>query len=268
MSETKICMVGAAGRMGRRIIALTDEDNDAVNSSALEYDGCSFLGMDSGEVAAGQKNNVNISTDFQDAAEFSDVFIDFTGAEPTMANLDKYRKAGKPLVIGSTGLTLEQQNKLKELSTDIPILFSPNMSLGVNLTFKVLEMVSKAIGETYDIEIVESHHRMKKDAPSGTAVKMAEVIADTLGRDLEEVGVYCRKGIIGERTDKEIGIQTIRAGDIVGEHTVMFCAQGERIEITHRAHTRDTFAKGAISAAKWLKDKPNGFYNMYDVLGL
>jgi 4-hydroxy-tetrahydrodipicolinate reductase len=142
------------------------------------------------------------------------------------------------------------------------------MSLGVNLTFKVLEMVSKAIGERYDIEIVESHHRLKKDAPSGTAMKMGEVIANVLGRDIEKDGAFCRHGIIGPRTDKEIGMQTLRAGDIVGEHTVMFCGQGERIEITHRAHTRDTFANGAISAAVWMAGKPAGYYNMFDVLGL
>ena len=268
MSETKICMVGAAGRMGRRIIALTDEDGAAVNSAALEYDGCSFNGIDCGEVAHGHKNGVAISTDFQAAAAVSDVFIDFTGVEPTLANIEKYRKAGRPVVIGSTGMTAEQQELLKDLSKDVPILFSPNMSVGVNLTFKVLEMVSKAIGQDWDIEIVESHHRKKVDAPSGTAMRMGEVIADAIGRNIEEDGVFARHGIVGERTDKEIGMQTLRAGDIVGEHTVMFCTEGERIEITHRAHTRDMFAKGAIAAAKWLKGKPNGFYNMFDVLGL
>ncbi len=150
----------------------------------------------------------------------------------------------------------------------MPVLFSPNMSVGVNLTFKVLEKVAEVIGEDWDIEIVESHHRHKKDAPSGTAMKMGEVIANVLGRDIEKDGVFSRHGIIGERTDKEIGMQTLRAGDIVGEHTVMFCTNGERIEITHRAHTRDMFAKGAIRAAIWMKDKPNGFYNMFQVLGL
>lgn len=268
MSETKICMVGAAGRMGRRIIALTDENESAVNSAALEYDGCSFNGMDCGEVAHGHKNGVMIGTDFQEAAAVSDVFIDFTGVEPTLANIEKYRQAGKPVVIGSTGLTAEQQEKLKDLAKDIPVLFSANMSVGVNLTFKVLEMVSKAIGQDWDIEIVESHHRKKIDSPSGTAMRMGEVVADAIGRNIEEDGVFARHGIVGERTDREIGMQTLRAGDIVGEHTVMFCTEGERIEITHRAHTRDMFAKGAISAAKWVKDKPNGFYNMFDVLGL
>ncbi len=161
-----------------------------------------------------------------------------------MANLSKYEKAGVPAIIASTGMTADQTKELEKLAKKMPVLFSPNMSVGgVNLTFKVLEKVAEVIGEDWDIEIVESHHRHKKDAPSGTAMKMGEVIANVLGRDIEKDGVFSRHGIIGERTDKEIGMQTLRAGDIVGEHTVMFCTNGERIEITHRAHTRDMFAK-------------------------
>ncbi|MGE4317435.1 MAG: 4-hydroxy-tetrahydrodipicolinate reductase [Deferribacterales bacterium] len=264
----RIAMVGAAGKMGRRIISLIQDDDRCELSGALEHSACPFLGHDAGEVAGCGKLGVKITSDMNEALGNCDVFIDFTGAEPTMKNLEAYRKIGKPMVIGSTGLTAEQTEKVKDLAKDMPVLFSPNMSLGVNLTFKVLEMVTKAIGERYDIEIVEAHHRLKKDAPSGTAMKMGEVIANVLGRDIEKDGAFCRHGIIGERTDKEIGMQTLRAGDIVGEHTVMFCGQGERIEITHRAHTRDTFANGAISAAVWLGGKPTGFYNMFDVLGL
>lgn len=268
MSQVKIAMVGAAGKMGRRIISLINEDKRCVLSGALEHSACSFLGHDAGEVAGCGKNGVIITDDISKAFAECDIFIDFTGAEPTMSNLAKYAGAGKAAVIGSTGITAAQTEELKKLSEKIPVLFSPNMSVGVNLTFKVLEMVAKSIGETWDIEIVEAHHRLKKDAPSGTAMRMGEVIANVLGRDIEKDGAYCRHGLIGERTDREIGIQTVRAGDIVGEHTVMFCTNGERIEITHRAHTRDMFAKGAISAAAWLKGKPNGFYNMFDVLGL
>ncbi len=268
MSEVNVCMVGAAGRMGRRIIALTTEKEGMSIKGAAEYSASPFMGNDAGEVAGCGKIDVEIVSDIFKAAESADVIIDFTGVEATLANLEIYEKLGKPVVIGSTGLGKEDANKLKELAKSIPVLFSPNMSVGVNLTFKVLEMVAKAVGNDWDIEIIEAHHRLKKDAPSGTAMRMGEVVANAIGRDIEKDGVFCRHGIVGERTDKEIGMQTIRAGDIVGEHTVMFCAEGERIEITHRAHTRDMFAKGAIEAAKWIYGKKKGFYNMFDVLGL
>ncbi|MGE4497195.1 MAG: 4-hydroxy-tetrahydrodipicolinate reductase [Deferribacterales bacterium] len=268
MDKAKVCMVGAAGKMGRRIICLLAESDKAELKGALEHSASSFLGMDAGEVAGCGKNGVAITSDLDTAVKGCDVIIDFTGCEPTMHALPGYIRLGVPAVIGSTGFTPEQTAKLNEASEKMPLLVSPNMSLGVNLTFKVLEMVAKAIGNTYDIEIVESHHRLKKDAPSGTAMKMGEVVANATGRNIDKDGAFCRKGIIGERTDREIGMQTLRAGDIVGEHTVMFCGQGERIEITHRAHTRDTFAQGAISAAAWLKGKDKGLYNMYDVLGL
>jgi 4-hydroxy-tetrahydrodipicolinate reductase len=261
-------MVGAAGRMGRRIIALVAEKKDMKITGAVEYSENPFIGKDAGEVAGCGKIEIPIASDIIESSVDSDVIIDFTGVEATMQNIDVYKKIGKPVVIGSTGLGKEEVEKLIKLAEHIPVLFSPNMSVGVNLTFKVLEMVAKAIGNDWDIEIIEAHHRLKKDAPSGTAMRMGEVIANAIGRDIERDGVFCRHGIIGERTDKEIGMQTLRAGDIVGEHTVMFCAEGERIEITHRAHTRDMFAKGAIEAAKWIAGKSNGFYNMFDVLGL
>jgi len=267
MSLVKIAVVGAAGRMGRRIVSLITENDKCEVTGALEYSACPLLGSDAGDVAGCGTLGVVITDDIDKAFANCDVFIDFTGAEPTMANLEKYAKAGVPAVIGSTGITSEQAKELEKLSADMPVLFSPNMSVGVNLTFKILEMVTEVIGEDWDIEIIEAHHRMKKDAPSGTAMRMGEVIANVLGRDIEKDGAFSRHGLIGERTDKEIGMQTLRAGDIVGEHTAMFCTNGERIEITHRAHTRDMFAKGAISAAIWLKGKGNGFYNMFDVLG-
>ena len=269
MSKVKVCMVGAAGKMGRRIICLLSENSNAELKGALEHSKSPFLGMDAGEVAGCGKNGVAIVADLETAVKGCDVIIDFTGCEPTMNILNDYVRLGVPLVVGSTGFSPEQTDELNAAAAKFPLLLSPNMSLGVNLTFKVLEMVSKAIGNTYDIEIVEAHHRLKKDAPSGTAMKMGEVVANAIGRDINKDGAFCRKGIIGERTDREIGMQTLRAGDIVGEHTVMFCGQGERIEITHRAHTRDTFAQGAISAAIFMKGKPKGHtYNMYDVLGL
>lgn len=268
MSRVKIAMVGAAGRMGRRIVSLIQEDDNCELSGALEYSECPFIGNDAGDVAGCGKIGIEITDDIDKAFAGADVFIDFTGVEPTMANLEKYKKAGVAAIIASTGMTAEQTAELEKMSENLPVLFSPNMSVGVNLTFKILEQIAKVTGDDWDVEIVESHHRMKKDAPSGTAMKMGEVIANTLGRDIEKDGAFSRHGIIGERTDKEIGMQTLRAGDIVGEHTVMFCTNGERIELTHRAHTRDMFAKGAIRAAKWMKDKPNGFYDMFQVLGL
>ncbi|KAA0258972.1 4-hydroxy-tetrahydrodipicolinate reductase [Deferribacter autotrophicus] len=268
MSITAICMVGAAGKMGRRIIALGNDDSDIRVAGALEAKDSTFIGIDAGEVAGIGNIGMAITDDFDVATKDADVLIDFTFKTVTLKNLEMYEKVGKPVVIGTTGFENEEVERIKALSNKIPVLLAPNMSLGVNLTFKVLEMVAKAVGNIYDIEIIEAHHRLKKDAPSGTAMKMAEVVAKATNRDLEKDAVYCRRGLIGERKDNEIGIQTIRAGDIVGEHTVMFCGNGERIEITHKAHTRDTFAKGALAAAKWIKDKPAGFYSMFDVLNL
>jgi 4-hydroxy-tetrahydrodipicolinate reductase len=267
MSQTNIAMVGAAGRMGRRITYLINEDPAASLTAAVEGPDSPFLGQDAGELAGCGKLNVNIKDDILQISG-SNVAIDFTGAAVTLSNLDKYKKAGIPLVIGSTGFGKDEIVEIEDLAKSIPVVFAPNMSLGVNLTFKILEMVTNAIGKDFDIEIIEAHHRMKKDAPSGTAMKMAEIIADTLKRDLEKNAVYCRRGLIGERSDKEIGIQTIRGGDIVGEHTAMFCGAGERIEITHKASSRDTFAKGAVTAAKWLNGREAGLYSMFDVLGL
>jgi 4-hydroxy-tetrahydrodipicolinate reductase len=264
----KVMMVGAAGKMGQRIINFLTEDGSTTLSAAIENPNSPLIGQDAGLIAGCGELGVKISSDILKGAEVSDVIIDFTGAEPTYHNLNFYMKAQKPILIGSTGFTGQQVKEIDKLSEVAPFILASNTSLGVNLTLKVLEMVSKTVGDLYDIEIIEAHHRMKKDAPSGTAMKMAETILNTLGRDMEKDLVYARKGIIGERKDKEIGIQTIRAGDIVGEHTVMFCGNGERIEITHKAHTRDTFARGAVTAAKWLYGKPKGKYSMFDVLGL
>lgn len=267
MNQTNIAMVGAAGRMGRRITYLISEDPDASLTAAVEGSDSPFLGQDAGELAGCGKLNVNIKNDILQISG-SNVAIDFTGAAVTLSNLDKYKEAGIPLVIGSTGFGKDEIAEIENLAKSIPVVFAPNMSLGVNLTFKILEMVTGAIGEDFDIEIIEAHHRMKKDAPSGTAMKMAEIIANKLKRNLDREAVFCRRGLIGERSDKEIGIQTIRGGDIVGEHTAMFCGAGERIEITHKASSRDTFAKGAVTAAKWLNGREPGLYSMFDVLGL
>jgi len=254
---TNILVTGAAGRMGSRIAYLTLEDPSLELAGAIEREGHPSCGADM------------LSDDyFGQALQKADVVIEFTGPKVTMAHLEKVVKAGKAMVIGTTGLTDEEIAKIKEASASIPIVFSPNMSIGVNLLFKLVGEVAKVLGDEYDVEVIEAHHHHKKDAPSGTAVKIGEILADSLGRDLKEVGIYGRQGVIGERPEKEIGFSTIRAGDIVGEHTVLFGGVGERLEITHRAHSRDTFAKGAIKAAKFVVGKPAGLYDMGDVLGI
>ena len=264
----KIAVSGSAGRMGRRIIALAS-DNPAIEiAAALEVKSNPLIGQDAGVLAGIGNIGVAISDDVYGAIAKSDVLIDFSAPEATMDHLRAVCKAGKAMVIGTTGLSEAQKNEVTELSQNTRCLMAPNMSLGVNLLFNIVEKVAEALGEGYDVEIVESHHNQKKDAPSGTAVKLAEVIASSLKRDLKEVGVYGRHGIVGARKPSEIGVMALRGGDIVGEHTVMFVTGGERLELIHRAHSRDAFAKGAIQAAIWLSDKPNGLYDMRDVLGL
>jgi 4-hydroxy-tetrahydrodipicolinate reductase len=266
----KAVVTGAAGRMGSRIINVLSTSEGIRLSGAIERKGHSLVGQDANGPAGIPSGGVlNVITDDLAAAlKAGDVLIDFTVPEASLQNLKTCTEQGKAIVIGSTGFTKEQMAEVVKLVQKVPCVLSPNMSIGVNLCFKVLAEIAKTIGEDYDMEIVEAHHRMKKDAPSGTAVKMAQVIAQAVNRNLDEVGVYARKGMIGERTKKEIGIQTIRAGDIVGEHTVLFAGKGERIEITHRAHSRDTFAAGAVRAAKWVAGKKPGLYDMQDVLGL
>jgi len=264
----RVAVSGAAGRMGRRIAALAVEHDGLTLTGAFERDGHEAVGRDIGELAGIGNVGVVIGGSIKDVMENSDVVIDFTTPKSTMANLEAAASAGKAMVVGTTGFSKEELAQLRGLANRMPCVFSYNMSLGVNLLFRVLGDVAKALGDDYDVEIVEAHHRLKKDAPSGTAIRMAEVIATALKRDLESSAVYARKGIIGERTSKEIGIQTVRAGDIVGEHTVLFGGLGERIEITHRASSRDTFVRGALRAAAWLFGKPPGLYDMLDVLGL
>jgi 4-hydroxy-tetrahydrodipicolinate reductase len=197
-----------------------------------------------------------------------DVIINFTNPEASIGSLEFARAMGSAIVIGTTGLSPEQTERIKELSKSVRCVFSPNMSVGVNVMFRIVQEVAQVLGPEYDIEIFEAHHRLKKDSPSGTAAKLGELIAKAIGRDFGQVGVYGRKGMVGERTKEEIGMQVIRAGDIVGEHTVLFGGMGERLEIIHRAHSRDNFARGAVRAALWVVNQPNGLYDMQDVLGL
>jgi 4-hydroxy-tetrahydrodipicolinate reductase len=266
----KAVVTGAAGRMGSRIINVLSTSEGIRLGGAVERKGHALLGQDACGPAGLPSGGVLvvIGDDPGAALKTGDVLIDFTYPEASLEHVRICAEMGKPLVIGSTGFNQEQLGEIGRLVQKVPCVLSPNMSIGVNLCFKLLEEIAKTIGEDYDMEIVEAHHRMKKDAPSGTAMKMAQVISQAVNRNLDEVGVYARKGMIGERSKKEIGIQTLRAGDIVGEHTVLFAGKGERIELTHRAHSRDTFAAGAVRAAKWVVGKKPGLYDMQDVLGL
>jgi 4-hydroxy-tetrahydrodipicolinate reductase len=264
----KVTVCGAAGRMGSRIIALSKDYPEIKLVGAVESKDNSRLGDDAGVVAGIGELGIKIVDDIEKVIDNTDIAVNFTNPEATIEHLKIVKKHKKSIVIGTTGFDNEQISLVQKASKEIPIVLSPNMSIGVNLLFKILKDVAKVLGDDYDVEIIEAHHRMKKDAPSGTAIKMAKVIAEALGRNFDEVAVYARKGIIGERTKKEIGIQTIRAGDIVGEHTVIFGGLGERIEITHKASSRDTFARGALKAVLWLYGKPAGLYDMGDVLGI
>jgi 4-hydroxy-tetrahydrodipicolinate reductase len=264
----KIAVAGAAGRMGGRIVALAGDQEGLQVTAAFERHGHKDIGRDIGQVIGIGETGVIIADGIASVIDSVDLVIDFTSVESTKENLKTAAAKGKAMVIGTTGFSSADMKEIAPLAKKIPCVIASNMSLGVNLLLKVLQDVARTLGDDYDIEIVEAHHRLKKDAPSGTALKMAQVIADAVNRNLDDVAVYARKGIIGQRTKKEIGIQTVRAGDIVGEHTVLFGGLGERIEITHKASSRDTFARGALKAASWLSGKPAGLYDMQDVLGL
>ena len=262
----RIGISGAAGRMGRTLIQSVQTDSGVQLTFALEQNGNETIGQDAGVVAGLGELGLKISDKLSTNAV--DVLIEFTSPMATKVHVLECCNAGKAIVIGTTGLTDEDRSDLMSASQLIPIVFAPNMSVGVNLCFKLLEMAAKALGDSVDIEIVEAHHRSKVDAPSGTALKMGEVVAKTLGRTLEKDGIFARHGFTGPRDRSTIGFSTIRAGDIVGDHTVMFAGEGERIEITHRSNSRMTYAVGALRAAKWLVNKPPGLYEMADVLGL
>lgn len=265
---TKIAITGAGGRMGRVLIEAATENKSTSVAAAIERTGSSVLGADAGELAGIGKLGVSLVDDLTAATDQFDVLIDFTRPEVTLANLEICRKAGKKIVIGTTGFTDEQKQQITAAAKEIAIVFAPNMSVGVNLCLKLLDMAARVMGEYTDIEVIEAHHRHKVDAPSGTALRMGEVVAEALGRDLKDCAVYGREGNSGERDRKTIGFETIRAGDIVGEHTVMFADIGERVEITHKASSRMTFAKGAVRAADWLMQHQTGLFDMQDVLGL
>ena len=263
----RIAIVGAAGRMGKTLIEAVQQSGGRL-AAAIDRPDSSLIGADAGELAALGKLGVLLSGDLAAVLDAFDVLIDFTHPSVTLRNLALCRQAGKAMIIGTTGFSAEEKLLLAEAGKDIPIVFAANFSVGVNLCLKLLDTAARVLGDDVDIEIIEAHHRHKVDAPSGTALRMGEVVAQALGRDLAEVAVYGREGQTGARERQTIGFATVRAGDVVGDHTVLFAADGERVEITHKASSRMTFAKGAVRAALWLQDRPAGLYDMQDVLAL
>ena len=263
----RVVLCGAMGRMGRAILGvLGDRPRGLVLSGAVESPEHPLLGRDAGDAAGQGTAGVAVTSDFPGAIAEGDVAIDFTLAASSVRHARECAAAGKPIVIGSTGLSPAQTEEIRESARSVACVLSPNMSVGVNLMFRVAADVARVLGDDYDVEIVETHHRFKKDAPSGTAIKLADAVAGALGRDLRDVGVYGRHGTKGERSRREIGVFAVRAGDVVGEHTLVFGGIGERFEITHRAHSRDTFARGSVRAAAWVIGKPPGLYDMGAVL--
>jgi 4-hydroxy-tetrahydrodipicolinate reductase len=263
----KIAIAGASGRMGHMLIEAVRAADDCALTGALDMATSPTMGHDAGAYA-GQTTGVLITSDLHLGLKGSGVLIDFTRPEGTMEHLKVCRELGVAAVIGTTGFTEAQKAEIAAIARDIPIMMAPNMSVGVNVTLKLLEMAAKALSTGYDIEIVEAHHRHKVDAPSGTALKMGEVIAGALGRDLKDCAVYAREGVTGERDPSSIGFATIRGGDIVGDHTVLFAGIGERIEISHKSSSRSTYAQGSLRAVRFLAGQKAGLFDMFDVLGL
>ena len=264
----KATVSGAAGRMGRAIIGAINSAEGVRLAGALERKGHLNLGQDAGQLAGIGDIGIPLVSEIESLLGETDVFIDFSSPDAALLSVEACVKEGTPAVVGTTGLSPDQVTALTLFSRTIPVVFAPNMSVGVNLLFKLAKEAALSLGDGYDVEIIEAHHRNKKDAPSGTAMHLAEVVAGALGRDLDQTACYSRRGLIGERGMDEIGIQTIRAGDIVGEHTLILAGPGERLELTHRAHNRDNFALGAVRAARWIVNQPPGLHTMADVLGL
>jgi 4-hydroxy-tetrahydrodipicolinate reductase len=266
MSKIKVVIAGCTGRMGKILLECVAQADDLVLHAALDHEASPALGKDASEF--GGARGIKISSDVQAALRGADVLIDFTRPEGTLHHLEVCQQLGVNIVVGTTGFNAQQKAALGAAAQKIGVMFAPNMSVGVNLIFKLLETASRVLSHGYDIEIIEAHHRHKVDAPSGTALGLGEVVARTLGRDLDKCAVYGREGVTGERDPSTIGFATVRGGDIVGDHTVLYAGIGERIEITHKASSRATFALGALRAARFLKANPAGMYDMQDVLSL
>ncbi len=267
MAVLKVAIVGASGRMGRMLIESVMKDSAATLVAAIDQPGALVLGKDAGELV-GMPCGVAVSTDVEAGISKADCLIDFTRPEGTLEHLKFCRRHKTAIVIGTTGFDLAGKAAIAEAAAEIPVVFAPNMSVGVNVVFKLLDTASRILNEGYDVEIVEAHHKHKVDAPSGTALRMGEVVAHALGRDLADCAVYGREGVAGERDSSTIGFATVRGGDIVGDHTVMYCGTGERVEISHRAGSRMPYAVGSLRAARFLAGKQNGLFDMQDVLGL
>ena len=265
---TRIAITGAAGRMGKTLIEAVANAEGCELGAAIERPDSSLVGADAGELAGLGKNGVTVVGDINAVTDAFDVLIDFSIPAATLANIEACKAAGKKIVIGTTGFTPEEQSQIDAAAEVIGVCKASNFSTGVNLCFKLLDVAARVLGDDVDIEIYEAHHRHKIDAPSGTALSMGEVVANAVDRDLREVAVFGREGQTGARDPKTIGFATVRAGDIVGDHTVMFAAEGERVEITHKASSRMSFARGAVRAANWLAAKSSGFFDMQDVLDL
>lgn len=264
----RIAVTGAAGRMGKTLLEAISQASACELTAALERPESSLIGADAGELAGVGRLGVAVSGSLEEVLDRFDVLIDFTAPGATLAHAKLCGANGKSMVIGTTGFTAEQKQELLRHLSPVAVCMASNFSTGVNLCFKLLDVAARVLGDEVDIEVVEAHHRHKIDAPSGTALSMGEVVASALGRDLRDVAVYGREGQTGARQRDTIGFATVRGGDIVGDHTVMFCADGERVEITHKASSRLSFARGAVRAAGWLANRKPGLYNMQDVLGL
>ena len=263
----RIAVAGASGRMGRMLIEAINASDDCLLTGALDIAASPAIGQDAAAFT-GRASGVLINADLREGLKNSGVLIDFTRPEGTLAHLAACRELGVKLVIGTTGFSDAQKAQISAAASDIAIVMAPNMSVGVNVTLKLLDMAARALATGYDIEIIEAHHRHKVDAPSGTALKMGEVIAGALGRDLKDCAVYAREGVTGERDPSSIGFATVRGGDIVGDHTVLFLGDGERIEISHKSSSRATYAQGSLRAARFLAGRANGLFDMFDVLDL
>ncbi|MDR3090109.1 MAG: 4-hydroxy-tetrahydrodipicolinate reductase [Desulfobulbaceae bacterium] len=264
----KVIVAGATGRMGQRVGMMLKRRTGLCYAAAFEAPGHPAIGRDIGEIVYGEKNGVAVAESLEAVIDQGDVIVDFTFHTASLEFARLAARRGAAMVIGTTGLTAEEKAELAELARNFPCVHAPNMSICVNVLFKLVKKTAAVLGDGFDIEIIEAHHKQKKDAPSGTAIRLGELAAEGVGRHLSECGVFSREGIIGPRKPGEIGIQSIRAADIVGEHTVYFAGPGERIELSHRAHSRDHFAQGAVVAAAWLAGRENGLYSMFDVLGL
>ena len=267
MAETRVGIVGAGGRMGRMLIEAALKDAGVTLGAAFDLPGSPVIGKSVGELVS-MNCDVIVRDNLADGLKDIDCLIDFTRPQGTLEHLELCRQAGVAMAIGTTGFEAEGKARIAVAARDIPIVFAPNMAVGVNLVFKLLDTAARILNEGYDIEIVEAHHRLKIDAPSGTALRMGEVVAGALGRDLAECAVYGREGVTGERDPSTIGFATVRGGDIVGDHTVMFCGLGERVEVTHKASSRMPYAQGSMRAARFLSGHKNGLFDMQDVLGL